>query len=187
MSSDRALGPIHIYTYTTGPIIPTIALRNSPFLLIGKKKEDFDIYHDYPTLTIRHFRLREHLFNYPTHASDALASKTRPQLIFMAPCPPHLMMRCGSNDWRFLGECEREFSCQHFSLIQILFGDFIHFTFTHIITKSQFEKSFFLCVSLLNISVYFLFYFSLHKALSFSAPVISIHLLFYLQPFLLHG
>ena len=74
-----------------------------------------------------------------------------------------------------------------FSLIQISFRDFIHFTFTHINIKSQSKESFFLCVSLLNISIYFLFYFSSHRALSSSNPLISIHLLFTFNPFSFMG
>ena len=74
-----------------------------------------------------------------------------------------------------------------FSLIQIPFRDFIHFTFTHINIKSQSKESFFLCVSLLNISIYFLFYFSSHRALSSSTPLISIHLLFTFNPFSFMG
>ena len=74
-----------------------------------------------------------------------------------------------------------------FSLIQIPFGDFIHFTFTHINIKSQSKESFYLCISLLIISIYFLFYFSLLRALSSSAPLISIHLLFTFNPFSFMG
>ena len=61
-------------------------------------------------------------------------------------------------------ELEREFSRLSFSLIQILLEHFIHFTFALINIKIQFEESFFLCVSHLNIFIYFPFYFSLHRA-----------------------
>ena len=145
------------------------------------------MYHDYPTFTIFHLCLREHLFNYPMHAPDASASGMHTQLIFTASCSPHSTVRCRPNGWRFLGECEREFSCLPFSLIQILFRDFIHFTFTHINIKSQSKESFYLCISLLIISIYFLFYFSLLRALSSSAPLISIHLLFTFNPFSFMG
>ena len=145
------------------------------------------MYHDYPTFTIFHLCLREHLFNYPMHALDASASRMRTQLIFTAPCSPHSTVSCRSNGWRFLGECEWEFSRLPFSLIQIPFGDFIHFTFTHINIKSQSKESFYLCISLLIISIYFLFYFSLLRALSSSAPLISIHLLFTFNPFSFMG
>ena len=71
-------------------------------------------------------------------------------------------------------ELRREFSRLSLSLIQILLEYFIHFTFTLINIKSQSKESLFLCVSFLNIFIYFLFYFSLHIALFSSALLISL-------------
>ena len=72
MPSDRAHDPIYI----PGPIIPTIAPRNSPFLLFGKKR-GFQYYYNYPTLTIHHLCLCRCLFNCPKHAPDVSAFETR--------------------------------------------------------------------------------------------------------------
>ena len=72
-------------------------------------------------------------------------------------------------------ELRREFSRLSLSLIQILLEYFIHFTFTLINIKSQSEESLFLCVSFLNIFIYFLFYFSLHRALFSLALLISLY------------
>ena len=68
--------PIH----TTKPIIPTIAPRNSPLLLLGKKG-GFRYYYNYPTLTIRHICLCGRLFNCPKHAPNVSASETRLHVI----------------------------------------------------------------------------------------------------------
>ena len=72
-------------------------------------------------------------------------------------------------------ELEREFSHSPFPLIQILFEDLIHLTFAIINIKSQSEESSFLCVSHLNILLYFLLYFSLYRAFLSSAPLTSLH------------
>ena len=61
---------------------------------------------------------------------------------------------------------KREFYHLSFSLIQILLEHFIHFTFALNNVKHQSEENFFSYVSHLNFFIYFLFYFSLHGALS---------------------
>ena len=91
---------IYIYIYTTGPIIPTISLWNSPFLLLGKEG-GFWYHYNYHTLITHHLCPRKYLFNCPTHTPDASTSKTHLHLISMAPCSPRSTMRCGSNGWGF--------------------------------------------------------------------------------------
>ena len=87
----------------------------------------------------------------------------------MAPCSSCSTVRCGSNGCGFYWNSGRNFlTC--LSLIQILLEYFIrftfaliHFTFALINIKIQFEESFFLCLSHLNIFIYFPFYFSLQR------------------------
>ena len=87
---------IHIYIYTLlGLSFLQLPLKILLFCF-SRRKEDFNIYHDYPTFTIRHLYLHKHIFNCPTHTLDASAFGTRPQLIFATPCSPHSTVWCGS-------------------------------------------------------------------------------------------
>ena len=70
-------------------------------------------------------------------------------------------------------ELGREFSCLSFSDTNT--ARILHYlTFALINIKSQSEESFFPYISHLNIFIYFLFYFSLHRAFFSSALLISL-------------
>ena len=108
----------------------------------------------------------------------------------MAPCST---VRCGSNGCGFYWNSGGNFlAC--LSLIQILLEYFIHFTFALIHftfalinIKIQSEESFFLCISHLNIFIYFPFYFSLHWAPFSSSLLVSPYHLSTFNPLLYMG